>query len=383
MLSASLILLIIGYILSIIALILTSIHILKNRSKYGSRLNVILIIITLTIGVIVYSTVFVLSITLYFSEFINVLLWKISIVLAFIMLIFLCLIYNFVKEYKKISFLAFLYFITLLGLLIGTLSAPNSIRLKLDSDYESDKFSLITDTNHINYIFNIPSGLIIILSQSSFVIYMIYMAIIVNKNSRNKKSSQGLIVNTFIFAIPVVMYICYVLYGLTVFREWHIFLLWINTVGVEIMLVKRPDTFLVLTNKVYAVNIYHKSGILLYSYEFKKAKYEIDSTTWGKIIIGLNHILSEFIETNDKIDAFKTRNSDIIINYNNDYGFAIIVITNSKNEILERYIENFTKEFIEKYKNELTTIQDLNKIINVAEFKAAKELVEKHFSIYL
>ncbi len=383
MINPSIIILIIGYFISIVVLIITFNHVLKNKSNYGSKLNIILLLITLVICVPLHSTIFILSIIFFYSVSINLLLWRISILLGFITLMFVCVIYSFLKEFKKISYFTFLYFSTLLGLLIGTLSAPSSIKMIKSSNYTIDKFTIISDTNRINYIFSFPASLIIIIFQCSIVIYMIYTAIVVNKRSRNKSTSQMLIINTFIFAIPLLLYIFYVLYGLTIYRELHILLLWVNIAGVEIALVKKPDMFLILTNKVYAVNIYHKSGILLYSYEFKSAKFEIDSTSWGKIIIGLNHIISEFTETNDKIDAFKTRNADIIINYNNEYGFAIIVITNSKNEILDRFIENFTKEFIEKHKSELSVIQDLNKIINVAEFKAAKELVEKHFNIYL
>ncbi len=46
-------------------------------------------------------------------------------------------------------------------------------------------------------------------------------------------------------------------------------------------------------------------------------------------------------------------------------------------------MENFSKEFQEKYKNELIEIQDLNKLINVSEFKETKDIIEKNFQFYL
>jgi hypothetical protein len=148
------------------------------------------------------------------------------------------------------------------------------------------------------------------------------------------------------------------------------------------VIIKKPELFLVLTNKIYYVSIYHKSGILLFSYIFESERDFSDSAIWGNILIGINYILSEFIDKKDKIDVMKTKTSDIIVNYNTNYGFAVLVITNQKNEILENLINNFMKEFISRYHKELTEIQDLNKIINISEFKDTKNIIEKNFKLY-
>jgi hypothetical protein len=141
--------------------------------------------------------------------------------------------------------------------------------------------------------------------------------------------------------------------------------------------------FLVLTNKIYYLNIYHKSGILLYSYKFEKEENLTDSAIWGNILIGINHILSEFIDKKDQIDVMQTKETDIIVNYNNEFGFAVLVITNKKNEILENFMESFMNDFINRYKTELNEIQDLNKIINVSEFEDTEQIIKKNFQIYL
>jgi hypothetical protein len=148
------------------------------------------------------------------------------------------------------------------------------------------------------------------------------------------------------------------------------------------MLLKKPEMFLEMTNKIFYINIYHKSGILLYSYHFKNSQEEIDSAIWGKILIGLNHILSEFVDQQNQIDVLQTRNTDIIVNYD-DFGFAVVLITNRKNFILQNLMKQFTLEFRNKYKEELLEIQDLNKLINVSEFTGTKELIEKEFQVYL
>jgi hypothetical protein len=79
----------------------------------------------------------------------------------------------------------------------------------------------------------------------------------------------------------------------------------------------------------------------------------------------------------------QTKMTDIIVNYNNELGFAVLVITNKKNEILINLINEFMFDFETRYESELKMIQDLNKIINVSDFEDVKEIVEKNFVIYL
>jgi hypothetical protein len=150
------------------------------------------------------------------------------------------------------------------------------------------------------------------------------------------------------------------------------------------MLIKKPEMFFILPNRIFSVNIYHKSGIVLYSYNFDKTPdYKIESARWGTILIGLNHILSEFIDKTDKIDVIQTKESDIVVRYENDYGYALVVITNQKNDIVEDLMLGFSNDFNEQFNEQLLDIQDLNRLINISEFIDIKELVEKHFQLYI
>jgi hypothetical protein len=91
--------------------------------------------------------------------------------------------------------------------------------------------------------------------------------------------------------------------------------------------------------------------------------------------------LSEFVDKENQIDVLQTKNTDIIVNYD-DFGFAVVLITNKENSILQNLMKQFTLEFRNKYKEELLEIQDLNKLINVSEFTETKELIEKEFQVY-
>ena len=369
--------LIVGYMLILCVSIFTIIYILIHQKDYGSQLIAFLNILTIIFSGIIYSTLIIFSLFLYPSEF----LWKLSIVIGFLTLGITVLIYSFLKEYKKIDMFPFICYSSLFGFLIGSLFSPDSIQL-INRTTNKQQF-LITDISKINYIFNTLTGLIAITFLILLVIYFLYISIIININARNKQLIKALEINTLFFCFPILMYILYIFFQLTIFRELHIISLWLNSICVFITLIKKPEMFLVLTNKIYYLNIYHKSGILLYSYKFEKEENLTDSAIWGNILIGINHILSEFIDKKDQIDVMQTKETDIIVNYNNEFGFAVLVITNKKNKILEHLMESFMNDFINRYKTELNEIQDLNKIINVSEFEDTEQIIKKNFQIYL
>ncbi len=369
----------IGFIFILCVSVYTLIFIFTHHEKFGIKFNAILNFITIFNACMIYSTLYVISDIFFFSEDINILLWKLSLVFGFISLMLISLLYAFLKEYKKIPYFPFLYFMILFGFVIGSFFTPNSIQISLNY---SNSPPFILDISKINYTFNFTTGLIISIFQLSFVFYFLYLSYIIYKKARNKVALKGLLINSFIFIVPVSMLILYILFQAWIFREFFIFSLWINLISVCLMVVMKPEVFSDLTNKIYYINIYHKSGILLFSYKFKTINNEVDSTIWGNILIGINHILSEFVYTKDQIEVLQTKNSDIIVYYDR-FGFAVVLITNRKNAILKKLMDNFSKEFRIRYKNELIEIQDLNRLINVSEFKETKDIIEKNFQIYL
>jgi hypothetical protein len=290
------------------------------------------------------------------------------------------LIYSFLKEFKRIPDFPFLIFIGFFGFLIGALFYPNSIQININISSTPPFF--ILDPSQINYSYDVVTSLIISIFQGSIVFYYFILSFMIYTKARNKDATKGLIYNTIIFTVPIVLYILYIIFNLPIFRELHILSLWVSLSGLCFILVKKPEMFMELTNKIFYINIYHKSGILLYSYHFRKSQDEIDSAIWGKILIGLNHILSEFVDKQNQIDVLQTNNTDIIVNYD-ELGFAVVLITNKKNTFLQNLMKQFTSEFKNRYKEELLEIQDLNKLINVSEFTETRELIEKEFSVYL
>ena len=373
--------LIVGYILILILSTYTIIHIFRHRNKYGTILIASLNIANTLIAGIVYSTLFVFSVVIFISYDVNILLWKISLVTGFITLLITSIIYSFFKEYKKIKPFPFIYFTLLFGLLIGALATPDSITLTLNGPLPP--LFTIMDTSNMYFEFNLTTSIVFILFELFITINFLYSAAIIYNKTKNKKEGSTLLLNTLVYSISVIMLLLYITVQETLYREIYIVILWVSSFAFYIMLIEKPEMFFILPNRIYSVNIYHKSGIVLYSYNFgDTTNNKIESARWGTILIGLNHILSEFIDKTDKIDVIQTKKSEIVVRYENDYGYALVVITNQKNEIVEDLMLGFSNDFNSKYKNKLLDIQDLNRLINISEFIDIKELVEKHFHLY-
>jgi hypothetical protein len=358
------------------------IQILRNRKEYGTELNMYLNLGAIINGGLIFSSFFIFSILFYVSDALNIFLWKGSIITGFISLIINAIIYSFFKKYRKVQSFPFLYLALMFGLLLGILLLPNSIQLSIQLSNPIPFF--LEDPSVVYFYFDFFTGLIITLFQITLVLYILYIALRINLESINKAESLPLVINSITYCLPTLMYILYIFFHTPIYRELYITLIWITYFAVDIVLITKPEMFFILPNKIYAVNIYHKSGILLFSYKFEReSEFQDDSKIWGNVLVGLNYILSEFTDKEDKIELIKTKVSDILVLYENKDGYAVMISTNKKNVIVESLLQKFSKEFREKYSEELNEIQDLNKIINVAEFEETKYLIEKNFQLYL
>ncbi|MFW9936990.1 MAG: hypothetical protein ACFFD5_05035 [Candidatus Thorarchaeota archaeon] len=374
--------LIVGYIFILCLSSITIIYIIQNRNRYGTKLIGFFNAFTVFNSGIIFSTFFIFSVVFFVSMNINLLFWKLSIISTFISLNITSIIYSFFKQYRKFQIFPFIPYTLLFGLLIGVVIIPNAITIIIND--ATPLPLLIPDISLINYEFNLLAGIIIIIFQIILTLYFLYISTYVYVKSEKIEVSLPFFINSIIYLIPMIMYMLYIIIQETFFRELYIILIWITYLAMDIMLIKDPNLFFILPNKILSINIYHKSGVLLYNYNFESDSHLKDeSATWGNVLIGLNHILNEFIDKEDKIDILQTKNAEIVVKYEIEYGYAIMVITNQKNDILEKLIEDFSSEFKKRYKNELIDIQDLNRIINLAEFTDTKDMIERNFQLYL
>ncbi|MBD3194886.1 MAG: hypothetical protein GF317_07520 [Candidatus Lokiarchaeota archaeon] len=359
-----------GYIYSLILSIISSLMIYKNREKYGITTIAYLNIIIIIFNGIVFSSFFFFSTEILFSNSINKNLWKGALMSEISSFWLYALGFSFLKEYRKIPTVFFLYFTILFSINLGVLISLHPI--------------IIEYVYIINFSSDIICNFFLIVNNLSFGVFYIIYFIKISKISNFKNLNRVIFIYTFILLVDIILFCLYLIWSETIFRILFIFVYWLIMTIKCVFSILKPRIYIALTNNVYFIHIYHKTGVLLYSYQFEKSlDPETSSAVWGNILIGLNHILSEFIDKEDQIDVLQTTNAEIIVNYNNEYGFATLVITNQKNSLIENSMQQLTDDFESKYREELTNLQDINKIINVSDFKDAKKIIEKNFKLYL
>jgi len=366
------ILILIGLIITISISIIAIVFIIKNLDKYGIKIIPLLNLISIIFIGIVFSSTFFLSTEIIFSTDINLILFYFTLIFETISLLAYCLAFSFLKRYGHFPVSIFLLFIISLSLLIGILISPKSIFM----DY--------TGEAEIHFSLEYLPKILIVGINISGILYIIFKTYQILKISDYKNFCNKLTVYVIILSISIMLFCFYTIFSKRIFQILFILIFWTSFVMKCYMTIFHPKMFISLTNKIYFINIYHKTGVLLFSYQFEKSvPEEGDSAIWGNILIGLNHILSEFINKDDQINVLQTKNAEIIVNYNNEYGFAVLVITNQKNSLIEKNMEILTKQFEEKYKKELTEIQDINRIINVSDFKDAEKIIKESFELFL
>jgi hypothetical protein len=382
MISISSLSFLIGYFFILTISLYTIIHILKYRNEYGTNLIASLNATSVLTGGILFSSFYVFSVFFHYSNELNTLLWKHSLITYISFLIISTFIYSFFKDYEKLHVLPNIYFTLLFGLLIGDLFRGNSIVFKTKSSIPLE--FIISDISLINYEYSSYTIVLVVILLLSISGYLLYRSLSIAFSSSNIDASYPLFLNTVISIIPIMMYLLYVFIGNSIFRELFITLYWIASFAVDVMLIRNPEMFFILPNQIFGINLFHKSGILLYSYKIDKKKArDIDSTIWGSVLIGINHILSEFLDKTDKIDVIQTQRTDIVVKYDVELGFALVINTSRKNSIIENLMDDFLNAFKDRYRPELMDIQDLNRIIDVSDFLDTKNIIEQYFQLYL
>jgi hypothetical protein len=212
-----------------------------------------------------------------------------------------------------------------------------------------------------------------------FFVSMNYRLIFLLKLNKRRYGSFLLGANLFFFigvAFPMTFsYLYPILYS-------DIILIYVCILMVcySIAFFKNFEYFLSVFNIAYEFIIFHKSGIMLFSYDFNKREIIDTPIVKGAVLIGINHILSEFTSAKDQITSLNLKDRRIILEYNREYGYAIMLIVKRRTDTFEKSIELFSKQFAEKYKNELESYMDLNTAIDTSAFEGVVELVEKIFS---
>lgn len=342
---------------------------LLHREDYKLEVDFFIVIMVYVVSESIYFILFNLSVETFFDVNSALILWNVSIFARIISIgIWSAIHTTELNKSSRVRFLPVMIYILLGGIILSLLFNPVSF--------------LVTQTGFEYYYFfsNLPL-LISIVTFNGLVVVISWITQIKGyKEINDRKLSNFYFLFVFLLSLKILWYTLYILTLNSFFKVLHQMFYIIFMGFIVFLTVKKPDLFVVFTNKIYDFIIFHKSGILLYSFNFEKQSEVDESLLKGSILIGINHILANLSNVENQITLIKMSDRAIVFNYNNQLGYAVLLIAKHKNKILENAVDNFTKKFAEINKDSL---KKLGGLIDVSTFKNANDLIEEYFSHYL
>ena len=105
-----------------------------------------------------------------------------------------------------------------------------------------------------------------------------------------------------------------------------------------------------------------------------------ESLLKGTILIGINHILANFSSLENKLNVIKMKDRDILLEYNIDLGYAVLLLTEQKNEHVRRSLKRFISALNAAESDKLNKLEGL---IDLSQFKGIKKVFKRVFQPYL
>ena len=353
--------------ISIILIALSYIVIVKET--YEPDKNFLIILIFFFINEAHAFTFFNLSTEKLFNQEFSLILWYAAIISGAISIGVWSSVHAIeLNKKSKVRYLPVIIIVTLLGIIISLMVNPNL-------------FLVIVSNNA--YSFEFQNALLL----NSLLIYnaMIITITLITQIFGFKNYSDrglGILFNYFdgIFIFRIFMYSLFLIFTASFLKTIFFMAYFANIVIVLIIIIKRPNFLVVFTNKIYDFIIFHRSGILLFSYNFQTNKEVDDSLLKGSILIGINHILNNFSNVENQLDLIKLRDKGVIFQFDNELGYATLIIAKHKNPILEHSFSKFNAEFSHRYKEYLSNLHGL---IDISKFSDTKLLINEYFKLYI
>jgi len=341
------------------------IYILLNRGKYEAEVGFLAILIIYFVSEITYFISFNLSAENFFDIPLSLVLWYISIITRSISIGMFASIHNLeLNKDSKVRFLPALIYIFIGGIILSLLFVP-------------DSFTVIPKGFEYFYLFN-NIGLLtsIILFNFCIVFFSWIIQIKGYHKFADKKLGKFYYIFMLLFSLHIFLYSLSLITLEIYFKLLHSIVYLISIGYLVFVVIKKPNIFTVFTNKIYDLIIFHKSGILLYSFNFQTREEVDESLLKGSILIGISHILANLSNVEAQITHIKMKDRTVVFNFNTQLGYASLLIAKHRNKILEKSIDNFMNEFSTINKDSL---KNLTGLIDVSTFKNAKGLINQYF----
>jgi len=350
--------LVVIYVISIIYLII-------KRENYEAEKGLIIFFVIYFVIELIYFISFNLSAENFFDIPTALIIWYISIFTRNFSMGWFASLHNFeLNKDSKVRFLPALIYIFMGGIGLSLLFVP-------------DSFTVTQVGIEYYYSFN-NIGLLSSINLFSFCIVFFSWIIQIKKYNNFADNKLAKFYNIFflLFSLHVLLYNLYIITPNIYFKLLHSSLYLISIGYFVNIIIKKPNLLAVFTNKIYDFIIFHKSGILLYSYNFQTREEVDESLLKGSILIGISHILANLSNLEAQVTHIKMEERAVVFNFNTQLGFAALLIAKHRNRILEKSIENFMKDFSTINKNSLNNLSGL---IDVSKFKNAKGLINQYF----
>ncbi len=353
----------------IIIFVFGIIYVLLNRRKYEAELAITITIIIYFVSEFIYFISFNLSAELLFDIPFALIIWYISIISRKFSIGIFAALHNFeLNKDSKVKFLTALFYIFIVGIFFSLLFVP-------------DSFTVIQKDFEYFYLFNnIELLTSIILFNFCVILFSWIIQIKGYHNFADKKLGKFYNLLILFFSLNIFLYSLYLITLITYFKLLHS-IVYLITIGYFFfIIIKKPSLFAVFTNKIYDLIVFHKSGILLYSFNFQTREEVDESLLKGSILIGISHILANLTDVESQVTHIKMKDRAVVFNFNTQLGYAALLIAKHRNKILDSAVDKFMQDFS---KNNEENLQNLDRLIDVSKFKNANKLVIKNFSHYL
>jgi len=328
----------------------------------------ILKIIVLLIGII-YPILILFSNLMIFTESYAIFFWKMSIITEIVSAYLINLIFCFLTESKKVNFLSILI-LSIIGSLI------------LSNQFDSLSVSIAQIGDYYYYLHDNYSKSLIILFHAIFIGLLIYYLI---QFWRKPLSISLSLLLSFLSLSMISFLVSYFLLIITMNKSYLVANLLSIIIAVIIALIvyiKKPNLYIRFSIKLEYITIFHKSGILLYSYNFEQGKEIEESFLKGSILIGINSTLNSFLDKKNQLDYIQIRDKFAYFDFNKQYGYALLLIANKTNKMIKKSIKEFIDLFTQQNKDYLEEINQNMALIDLSHFKNTNQLIKKVFHTY-
>jgi len=342
-----------------------TIYVLLNRGKYEAEVGFFITILIYFISEIIYFISFNLSAENFFNIPLALIIWYISIITRNISIGMFASLHNIkLNKESRVRFLSSTIYIFIGGIGLSLLFVP-------------DSFTVIQKDFEYFYLFN-NIGLLTSIILFIFCILLFSWIIQIKgyNNFADKKLGKFYYIFMVLFSLNIFLYSLYLITLDLYFKLLHSIVYLIGIGYFVFVIIKNPNLFAVFTNKIYDLIIFHKSGILLYSFNFQTREEVDESLLKGSILIGISHILANLSNVEAQVTHIRMEDRAVIFNFNTQLGYAALIIAKHRNKVLEKSIDNFMNEFSTINKDSL---KNLTGLIDVSMFKNAKGLINQYF----